>query len=109
MGSFHDPTASFESWIGPLFKGLFASLSIVPFNDRMRCRRALVARIGAEIVMPRSARHLYHESIQCGLKQFYVMRVCAADDERQRDSNSVDQQAVASGALCIAPSMLCHF
>ena len=86
MGSLHDPTASFESRIGPLFLGLFTSLFdvrlIVPFNDRIRCRRALVARIGAEIVLPRSARHLYHELVQRGLKQFYVMRVCAAGDER---------------------------
>jgi hypothetical protein len=28
--------------------------------------------------------------VQCGLKQFYVMRVCAAGDERERDANPVD-------------------
>ena len=86
MGSLHDPTTSFESWIGPLFIGLFASLLdvrlIVPFNDCIRCRRALVARVGAKIILSRSARHLYHELVQRGLKQFYVMRVCAAGDER---------------------------
>ena len=86
MGSLHDPTASFVSRIGSLFLGLFTSLFdvrlIVPFNDRIRCRRALIARIGAEIVLPRSAWHLYHELVQRGLKQFYVMRVCAAGDER---------------------------
>jgi hypothetical protein len=32
--------------------------------------------------LSRSARHLYHELVQRGLKQFYVMRVCAAGDER---------------------------
>ena len=86
MGSLHDPTASFESWIGPLFMGIFTSLFdvrlIAPFNNRIQCRRALVACIGAEIVLPRSARHLYHELVQRGLKQFYVMRVCAVGDER---------------------------
>jgi len=97
MGSLHDPTASFESWIGQLFMGLFTSLLdvrlIVPFNDRIQCRRALVARIGAEIVLPRSSRHLYDDLVLRGLKQFYVLRVCAAGDERERDTNSVDQQA----------------
>jgi hypothetical protein len=86
MGSLHDPTTSFESWIGPLFMSLFTPLLdvrlIVPFNNRIQCRRAFVARIGAETVLPRSARHLYHELVQRGLKQFYVMRVCAAGDER---------------------------
>jgi hypothetical protein len=32
--------------------------------------------------LSRSAWHLYHELVQRGLKQFYVMRVCAAGDER---------------------------
>ena len=86
MGSLHDPTASFESWIGQLFMGLFTSLLdvrlIVPFNVRIQCRRALVAHIGAEIVLPRSSRHLYDDLVLRGLKQFYVMRVCAAGDER---------------------------
>ena len=86
MGSLHYPTASLEARFGELFMSLFASLLdvrlIVPFNDGIRCRRTLVARIGAEIVLPRSARHLHHELVQRGLKQFYVMRVCAAGDER---------------------------
>lgn len=86
MGSLHDPTARFEPWIGPLFIRLFTSLLdvrlIVPFNDRIRCRRALVACVGAEIVLPCSARHLYHDLVQRGLKQLYVMRVRAAGDER---------------------------
>ena len=66
--------------------GLFAALLdvrlIVPLDDRIRCWQAFVARIGAKIVLPGSARHLHHEMIQRGLKQFYVMRVCAAGDER---------------------------
>ena len=65
--------------------GLFAPLldvrPIVPLDNCVRCRRALVARVGAEIVLPRSARHLYYELVQRSLKQFYVMRICAADDE----------------------------
>jgi len=77
--------------------GLFASLPdvrlIVPPNGCIRCRRALVARTGAEIVLPRSARHRHYQLVQRGLKQFYVMRVCAAGDERERDANPVDQQA----------------
>src|SRR5664279_5671292 len=97
MRSLHYPTASLEARFRELFMGLFASLLdvrfIVPLNDRIRCRRALVARIGAKIVRPRSARHLYHELVQRGFKQFYVMRVCAAGDERERDANPVDQQA----------------
>ncbi len=66
--------------------GLFASLLdvrlIVPRDGRIQCRSALVARIGAEIVLPRSTRHLHHEPVQGGLKQFYVMRICTAGDER---------------------------
>ena len=97
MRSLHYPTASLESRFGQLVVGLFTSLLdvwlIVPLNDCIRCRRALVARIGAEIVLPRSARHLHYKLVQRGLKQFYVMRVCAAGDDRERDANPVDQQA----------------
>jgi len=97
MRSLHYPTASLESRFGQLVVGLFTSLLdvwlIVPLNDCIRCRRALVARIGAEIVLPRLARHLHYNLVQRGLKQFYVMRVCAAGDERERDANPVDQQA----------------
>ena len=97
MRSLHYPTASLESRFGQLVVSLFTSLLnvwlIVPLNDCIRCRRALVARIGAEIVLPRSARHLHYELVQRGLKQFYVMRICAAGDERERDANPVDQQA----------------
>ena len=84
--SFHYPAASLESRVGEFFVGLFASLldvrTIVPFNDGVGCGYALVARIGTEIVLPSSARHLDHELVQRGLQQFYVMCVCAADDER---------------------------
>ena len=76
--------------------GLFASLLdvrlIVPLNDCIGCRRTLVARVGAEIVLPRAARHPDHDPVQRDLKQFYVMRVGAAGDERERDANPVDQQ-----------------
>ncbi len=86
MCSLHYPTSRPESGFGLLFAGLFLSLLdvglIVPFNDCVRRRRAFVARIGTEIVLPRSARYLYHDLVQRGLKQFYVMRVCAAGDER---------------------------
>lgn len=86
MRSLHDPSASLESGLGELFMRLFASLLdvrlIVPFDDRLRCRCALVARIGAEIVTTSSARHVHDQLVQCGFKQFYVMRVCAAGDER---------------------------
>jgi hypothetical protein len=96
MRSLHYPTASSKSRFVQLVVGLFASLLdvrlIVPLNDCIRCRRALVAGIGAEIVLPRSARHLHYELVQRGLEQFYVMRVCAAGDERERDANPVDQQ-----------------
>jgi len=96
MRSLYYPTASLESRFSRLGVGLFTSLLdvrlIVPLNDGIRCRRAFVARIGAEIVLPRTARHLYCELVQRGLKQFYVMRICAADDERERDANPVDQQ-----------------
>ena len=97
MRSLHYPTASLESRFHELFMSLFASLLdvrlIVPLNDCIRCRRSLVARIGAEIVLPRSARHLHYKLIQRGFKQFYIMRVCAAGDDRERDANPVDQQA----------------
>ena len=97
MRSLHYPTASLESRFLQLVVGLFTSLLdvwfIVPLNHGIRCRRALVARIGAKIVLPRSARHLHYELVQRGLKQFYVMRICAAGDERERDANPVDQQA----------------
>ena len=97
MRSLHYPTASLESRFGQLVVSLFTSLLdvwlIVPLNGCIRCRRALIARIGAEIVLSRAARHLRYELVQRGLKQFYVMRVCAAGDERQRDANPVDQQA----------------
>ena len=97
MRSHHHPSASLESRFGQLVVSLFTSLLdvrlIVPLNDCIQCRRALVAGIGAEIVLPRSARHLYKELVQHGFKQFYVMRVCAAGDERERDANPVDQQA----------------
>ena len=86
MRPLHDPTAGLESGYCELFMGLFAPLLdvrlIVPFHNCVRCRRALVARIGAEIVLPRSTRHLHDELVQRGLKQFYVMRVCAAGDDR---------------------------
>ena len=86
MRSLHYPTASLESRFGQLVVGLFTSLLdvrlIVPFDDCIRCRRALVARIGAEIVLPRSARHLHYQLVQRGFKQSYVMRVCAAGDDR---------------------------
>ena len=86
MRPLHDPTAGLESRYCELFMGLFAPLldmrPIVPFHNCVRCRRALVARIGAEIVLPRSTRHLHDELVQRGLKQFYVMRVCAAGDDR---------------------------
>ena len=85
MRSLYYPTASLESRFSRLGVGLFTSLLdvrlIVPLNDGIRCRRAFVARIGAEIVLPRTARHLYYELVQRSLKQFYVMRICAADDE----------------------------
>jgi len=86
MRSLHYPPASLESRFGELFVGLFAPLLdvrlIVSFDDCIRCGRALVARIGAEIVLPRSARHLHYELVQRGLKQFYIMRICAAGDDR---------------------------
>jgi len=86
MRPLHDPTAGLESRYCELLVGIFAPLLdvslIVPLNDCIRCRRALVARIGAEIVLPRSTRHLHDELVQRGLKQFYVMRVCAAGDDR---------------------------
>jgi hypothetical protein len=97
MRSLHYPTASLESGFGQLVVSLFTPLLdvwlIVPLNDCFRCRRALVARIGAEIILPRSTRHLHHELVQRGFEQFYVMCVCAAGDERERDANPVDQQA----------------
>jgi len=66
--------------------GLFASLLdvwvVVPLNDCVGRWRTLVARIGTEIVLPCSAWHLDHKLVQRGLQQFYVMRVCAAGDER---------------------------
>jgi len=86
MSSLHYPSVRFESRLGELIMGLFASLPdvriIVPFDDCIRCRHALVARIGAKVVLPRSARHLHYELVECGFKQFYVMRVCAAGDDR---------------------------
>lgn len=86
MRSLHYPPASLESRFCELFVGLFAPLLdvrlIVSFDDCIRCGRALVARIGAEIVLPRSARHLHYELVQRGLKQFYIMRICAAGDDR---------------------------
>jgi len=97
MCPLHYPAAGLESRYRKLFISLFAPLLdvrlIVPFDDCIQCRRALVAGIGAKIVLARSARHLYDELVQRGLEQLYVMRVCAADDERERDANSVDQQA----------------
>ena len=96
-GSLHYPQASLESSFCVIVMGLFASLPdvrlIVPLDDCIRCRRALVARVGAKIVLSRSARHLHHDLVQRGFKQLYVMRVCAAGDERERDANPVDQQA----------------
>lgn len=86
MRSLHDPAAGLESRYRELVMGLFAPLLdvrlIVPFYNCVRCRRALVARIGAEIVLPRSTRHLHDKLVQRGLKQLYVMRVCAAGDDR---------------------------
>jgi hypothetical protein len=64
--------------------GLFAPLLdvrlIVPFDDHLRGRRALIACVCAKIVVPRSAWYLRHELVERGFKQFYVMRVCAAGD-----------------------------
>ena len=86
MRSLHDPTASLESRVAELVLGLFASLLdvrlIVPFEGRIRGRRAFVARIGAKIVLPRVTRHLDHDLVQRSLKQVDFMRVCAAGDER---------------------------
>ena len=86
MRSLHYPTARLESRFGEFFMGLFASLLdvrlIVPLNDCIGCRRTLVARVGAEIVLPRAARHPDHDPVQRDLKQFYVMRVGAAGDDR---------------------------
>ena len=86
MCPLHDPTAGLKSRYRDLFMGLFTPLLdvrlIVPFDNCVRCWRALVARIGAEVILPRSARHLHYELVQRGLKQFYVMRVCAAGDDR---------------------------
>jgi len=59
------------------FRAVADMRPIVPFTLRSMPAR-LVARIGAEIVLPRSTRHLHDELVQRGLKQFYVMRVCAA-------------------------------
>src|ERR1017187_10565201 len=130
MRSLHYPTASLESRFGQLVVGLFTSLLdvwlIVPLNDCIRCRRALVARIGAEIVLPRLARHLHYKLVQRGLKQFYVMclrrwRRSRAGRQSRRPTGFVcarffprsvglgPTHSVASGALCIAPSILCQF
>ena len=94
MRSLYYPMASSESRFVELVVDLFTSLFdvwfIVSLDDCIRCRRALVASVRAEIVLPRANRHLDYELVQCGLKQFYVMRVCAAGDERERDANPVD-------------------
>ena len=86
MGPLDYPASSLESRCCELFLGLFAPLLdvrlIVPFGNCNRCRCALIARVSAKIVLPRSARHLHHEPVQRGFKQFYIMRVCAAGDER---------------------------
>jgi hypothetical protein len=78
----HSPSAGLESGLGELFMGLFAPLldarGTVPFDHCDGCRRTLVACIGAEIALTRSARHLHHELVQRGFKQFHVMGVCAA-------------------------------
>src|SRR5674476_1037910 len=100
MGSLHYPPASLESSFCALVMGLFASLPdvrlIVPLDDCIRCRRALVARVGAKIVLSRSARHLHHDLVQRGFKQLYVMRVCAAGDERERDATNEERNLPAA-------------
>ena len=95
MGPFHHPAARLEFWIYPLFMRLFASLLdvrlVVSFDRRLERRFAFIARIGAEIVLAGAPRRLDYDFVQRGLKQFDVMRVCAAGDERERDANPVDQ------------------
>jgi hypothetical protein len=66
--------------------GFFSSLLdmrvIVPFNHCVGRGCALVARIGAQIVLSSAAWHFQHHLVQRSIEQFYVMCVCAAGDER---------------------------
>jgi len=99
MGSLDDPSSCFVSrlalLVGALFFALLDVRAIVPRGHTLLGRFALVARVAAQMLRLPFARlrPLADHRVQRLVQQFHVMRVGSADDDRQRDSTRVDQQA----------------
>ena len=110
MRSFHHPAPRLVSRVFPLEFYLFATLpnmrDIALPTNRLLCRLARVSLIRAQVLLdPRPpARALHHQVSQGWTQQLNVVTVSSADDERQRDSILVDEEAALGPIFFPDPS-----
>jgi hypothetical protein len=99
VGSLYDPPSGFVSRLALLFRALFLALldvgTIVLCFDGLLGGPSFVTGIGAQMLGLPCARlwPLADHRFQRCFKQFHVVRVGSAYDDRQRDATRVDQQA----------------
>ena len=99
VGSLHDPSSGFVSWLAlpgrALFFSLFDVRAIVLRNHGLFGRVAFVTSIGAQMLwLPLAWPWPFaHHGFERPGEQLHIMRVGSTGDDRQWDPTGVDQQA----------------
>jgi hypothetical protein len=108
--SFNYPSPCFEFRVPAFFFNFLASLSdardVFSFKTLFHCWFSRISFVRAQMLPSShwSFWPLNNDAIQGNLQQFYIMRLSSADDEGQRDSTAVDENA--SLAPIFSPDLL---